>query len=73
MIFEIDLHGKKHEEVKEHLANWLIVQYNRGNIPMRIITGNSEKMKNIVYKICEEHKFEVAPSLDNNGVLVVRR
>ena len=73
MIFEIDLHGKKHEVVEENLANWLIVQYNRGNIPMKIITGNSEKMKNIVYEVCEKYDFEVEEDFINSGVLVIRR
>tara|TARA_B100000029_G_scaffold419834_1_gene425463 strand:+ start:1853 stop:2074 length:222 start_codon:yes stop_codon:yes gene_type:complete len=73
MIFEIDLHGKKHEVVEENLANWLIVQYNRGNIPMKIITGNSEKMKSIVYEVCKQHDFEVEEDFVNSGVLVIRR
>ena len=73
MTFEIDLHGKKHEVVEENLANWLIVQHNRGNIPMRIITGNSKRMKKIVYEICEHHNFEVKQDSINNGVLGIRR
>jgi len=73
MNFEIDLHGKTHETVKEHLANWLIVQYNRGNLPIKIITGNSEKMKKIVYDICKHHNFEVGQSLISNGELVIRK
>tara|TARA_Y100000310_G_C20134151_1_gene557210 strand:+ start:74 stop:295 length:222 start_codon:yes stop_codon:yes gene_type:complete len=73
MIVEVDLHGKTYEEVEENLANWLIVQYNRGNLPIRVITGNSNKMKNIVYKICEDHNLEVGKSLDNDGELVVRK
>ena len=73
MNFEIDLHGKTHETVKEHLANWLIVQYNRGNLPIKIITGNSEKMKKIVYGICEEYNFVVGESLTSNGELVIRK
>ncbi len=73
MTFKLDLHGKTYGEVEENLANWLIVQYNRGNIPLEIITGNSSKMKKIVYKICESYKFEVGKSLVNDGVLIVRK
>ena len=40
---------------------------------MKILTGNSNKMKNIVYKICEDHNLEVGKSLDNDGELVVRK
>ena len=73
MIVEVDLHGKTYEEVEENLANWLIVQYNRGNLPIRVITGNSNKMKNIVYKICEDHNLEVGKSLDNDGEIEGRK
>jgi hypothetical protein len=73
MIFEIDLHGKKHEVVEENFANWLIVQYNRGNMPMKIITGNSQKMKSIVYEVCKQYEFEVEEDFINSGVLVIRR
>ncbi len=48
---EIDLHGFKHDEVKDKLANLLILHYNMGNFPVRLITGKSEKMKTIVRDI----------------------
>ena len=44
---EIDLHGFKHEEVEDKLANLLILHYNMGNFPIRLITGKSDKMKQI--------------------------
>ena len=50
---EIDLHGFRHEEVKDKLPNLLIIHYNMGNTPIRLITGKSEKMKEIVTQICE--------------------
>ena len=48
---EIDLHGFKHDEVEGKLANLLILHYNMGNFPVRLITGKSEKMKQIVRDI----------------------
>ena len=42
---EIDLHGFKHDEVEDKLANLLILHYNMGNFPIKIITGKSDKMK----------------------------
>jgi hypothetical protein len=32
---EIDLHGFKHDEVEDKLANLLILHYNMGNFPVR--------------------------------------
>ena len=54
-MMEIDLHGFKHEEVEDKLANLLILHYNMGNFPVRLITGKSEKMKTIVREVVKKH------------------
>ena len=72
-MVKIDLHGLKYAEVEETLANLLITEYNLGNRDIEIITGNSEKMKKIVYDICKHHNFEVGQSLISNGELVIRK
>jgi hypothetical protein len=72
-MVEIDLHGSKHSEVEDELANWVILQYNLGNFPIKIITGNSKKMKDIVHKVGEQYNFTIGEPLDNNpGVLIIR-
>ena len=48
-MVEIDLHGLKHQEVKADLENKILLHYNMGNFPIRIVTGNSLLMKKIVY------------------------
>ena len=45
---EIDLHSLTHGDVEDKLENWLILQYNLGNFPIHVITGNSSRMKKIV-------------------------
>ncbi len=49
---EIDLHGFKHDEVEDKLANLLILHYNMNNFPVKIITGKSEKMKQKYFRKC---------------------
>ena len=72
-MVEIDLHGFKHSEVEDKLANLVILQYNMGNFPLRIITGNSKKMKEIVHNIGERYNSTIAEPLDSNpGVLIIR-
>ena len=41
MIKQLDLHGKRHEEVDRLVENFVILN----KTPMRIITGNSDKMR----------------------------
>ncbi|MBT4708998.1 MAG: Smr/MutS family protein [Flavobacteriaceae bacterium] len=72
MDIEIDLHGLTYNEVHEVLMNKVILHYNKGNIPIRIITGKSEKMKTIVREQCKKHNFKVNDSWDGNpGVLII--
>ena len=70
-MIEIDLHGLTHEEVKQDLENRLLLHYNRGTFPIRIITGNSLLMKKIVSKAIENLKFKESSINTHNGSIVV--
>jgi len=54
---EIDLHRIRHEEVLNVLIRKIESLWN-SNKELRIITGNSNKMKEIVKKILDEYKLE---------------
>ena len=70
---EIDLHGYTYNDAKHYLENELILEYNNNNFPILIVTGNSTKMKSIVYDVGKELNFTVTTPLDNNiGTLVVK-
>ena len=70
---EIDLHGYTYNDAKHYLENELILEYNNNNFPILIVTGNSTKMKSIVYEVSKELNFTVTTPLDNNiGTLVVK-
>ena len=70
-MVSIDLHGLKHSQVESILANWLINQYNLGIRDFEIITGNSDQMKNLVYKICKEHGFKIDNSWNKNTASLI--
>ena len=53
MTKTLDLHGVKHEEAERLVENFILLN----KPPMRVITGTSEKMRNIVEVICVEHKI----------------
>ena len=50
-ISQIDLHGLTYDEVERDLENKVILRWNEGMIPIYIITGNSQKMRELVKKI----------------------
>lgn len=68
---KIDLHGVRHNEVRQKIDIffWDAIRNNKSQI--EIITGNSEKMKKIIFDICDEYKFEVNKLASNSGKLVV--
>ena len=69
---EIDLHSLTHGEVEDKLENWLILQYNLGNFPIHVITGNSSRMKQLVELSAKKRGFKTSEPLDgNSGVLLV--
>jgi|TARA_B100000686_G_C16014461_1_gene582888 hypothetical protein len=71
-LVKIDLHGLKYSQIEDMLANKIITQYNLGHKDIEVITGNSERMKILVKKICEEYNFRVDQSWNQNtGSLII--
>ena len=54
MIKQLDLHGIRHEEVDRLVENFVLLN----EPPIRIITGNSNKMKDIVTEVLDRHDME---------------
>ena len=49
----LDLHGVRHEEVERLLENFILLN----KPPLKVITGNSEYMRNAVESFCRKHKI----------------
>lgn len=56
IVKELELHGIKHSEVENLVEKYVI--YNEKNLPLKIITGKSEQMKEIVINVLESHKYK---------------
>ena len=54
MTNRLDLHGVKHEDVDRLVENFVLMN----SPPMRIITGNSEKMTMLTLDVLNRHDFE---------------
>jgi DNA-nicking Smr family endonuclease len=64
----LDLHGMRHHQVKSEVENFVLLH----ELPVKIITGNSPAMKQIVQSVLDEYdlKGEVE-SYWNLGAIVV--
>lgn len=56
IVKELELHGIKHSEVENLVEKYVI--YNEKNLPLKIITGGSEPMKEIVINVLVSHKYK---------------
>lgn len=64
-----DCHGKTYYEVEEQFENWLLL--NSTKTPLEVITGDSERMKQVVMKYINKHKFTYTFPYWNNGMIIV--
>jgi len=67
----LDLHGAFHEDVKGLLDRFLYAHMLNANPAVKVITGKSDKMKEIVFKILAEYGFEYKDDLFNAGSITV--
>ena len=51
---QIDLHRVRHEDVKKLIEDYILQK----SLPVRIITGHSSRMREIVVNILIDHGFE---------------
>jgi hypothetical protein len=54
LIKQLDLHGIRHEEVDRLVENFVLLN----EPPIRIITGNSNGMRDIVTEVLDRHDME---------------
>ena len=67
----LDLHGLKHSDVETNLESWLIMEYNQFNFPLTVITGNSKRMKQLVYQASEKQEFKYKVHPTNPGAIII--
>ena len=66
----LDLHGITHLEVQTLVEDYVLL--NQAYLPLQIITGNSQGMKNWVIKCLKEHGFAYQIGDDfNKGYIAV--
>lgn len=68
---KIDLHGVKHEDVQRRLDvfYWEIMQKNISRV--EVITGVSQRMKDIVREVTKDYGFTIIENPINIGSLFV--
>ena len=66
-MITLDLHGKRHDDVDRIVENFLLLS----DLPCKVITGNSNKMKEMVIKVVERHELHWKYDIPNYGCMVI--
>ena len=65
---KLDLHKKRHDEAEILTENFIFLN----ELPLEIITGNSERMRSIVQKVLKGYQFKYYRKCHtNHGSIVV--
>ena len=67
----LDLHGSYHQDVKSQLDRFLYEHMLNAHPAVKVITGKSTKMKEIVSDILSEYGFEYKEDFLNSGSITV--
>ena len=63
----LDLHGVKHHDVDRKVENFVLLN----KTPLKVITGRSQRMRNLVTDVLERHDFNYEIPKVNNGMIRV--
>ena len=66
---ELDLHGLYHHQVRDEVENFVLL--NAKELPVRIIIGGSNRMRNLTENILHKHKFDYYIPAHNPGEIIV--
>jgi hypothetical protein len=66
-MMELDLHGTRHEDVDRVVENFMLLS----DVPSKIITGNSDVMKELTKRVIERHGFDWEYDIPNYGCIIV--
>ena len=69
---KLDLHGVKHENVQRELDQFFWFMMQRGHSEVEVVTGISNRMKEIVREVSKDYNFQVIDIPVNPGSLIVR-
>ena len=64
---ELDLHGVSHYDVRDVVENFILMN----DTPFRIITGYSERMRNLTQNILNKYKLKYYTPAHNAGEIIV--
>ena len=64
---ELDLHGVSHYDVRDVVENFILMN----DPPFRVITGYSERMRNLTQNMLDKHRLKHYIPAHNAGEIIV--
>ena len=69
---KLDLHGFRHNEVPRKVDKFIGEHLLRGHLQVQIITGHSDKMKELVNEVLGDYGLESKPGFFDDTTLTIR-
>jgi|14_taG_2_1085336.scaffolds.fasta_scaffold69586_3 DNA-nicking Smr family endonuclease len=69
---EIDLHNIRHQDVQTKLDKFLGEHMMKGTNEVRVVTGDSDKIKKVVSSVLNDYGLISELSPLNNGILIIK-
>lgn len=69
---KLDLHGVKHYEVSRKVDTFLVEHLRKGTNDVTIITGHSEKMKNMVDTVLKDYGLSSSYGFFSKAEVIVK-
>jgi len=73
-LSRLDLHGVRHRDVYNIVDSFIndIIVEGGNEVKCEIVTGHSNRMKELAREVLDEYKIEVLENPWNGGVLVIK-
>jgi DNA-nicking Smr family endonuclease len=67
----LDLHGTKHEDAQKLLDAFFYEHMRKNSSRVYVITGNSDKMKQIVSRVASEHGLSAVENMFHSAEMLI--
>lgn len=69
---ELDLHGVKHQDVFRTVDQFVGRHILAGSYEIKIITGYSQRMKDLVQNVLDDYDLKAEEGIINKGMLTIK-
>lgn len=71
ILYKLDLHGTFHKDVRKKVDKFINKCILEKALEVEVVTGHSERMKELVNEVLDEYNLKGVTPIFNNGTLLI--